>query len=86
MPIPIFPEESVVFVPSIAVPKRRFPILRVLVLVGVGVSISYPRTILLDPVVIDSPALYPSAVLLFPAELLVRAQYPSAVLFDQPMF
>ena len=56
MPIPIFPEESVVLVPSIAVPKRRFPILRVLVLVGVGVSISYPRTILLDHVVIDSHA------------------------------
>lgn len=49
--IPIFPDERVVFIPSIFVPKRRFQILRVLLLVGAGVSISYPRTILLVQVV-----------------------------------
>lgn len=44
------------FVPSILVPKRRFPILSVLVLVGDGVSISYPRTIFFVAEVADSPA------------------------------
>lgn len=64
VPIPIFPVERVVSCPSIAVPKRRFPILRVFELVGVGVSILYPRMILLDPHVSDSPANAPMAILL----------------------
>ena len=54
--IPILPVESVVFDPSTLVPKRRFQILRVLVLVGVGVSMSYPSTIFLVAVVADLPA------------------------------
>ena len=56
VPIPIFPVESVVLVPSILVPNMRFPILSVFELVGVGTSISYPRTILFAPVVRASPA------------------------------
>ena len=86
IPIPIFPEESVVFVPLIFVQKRRFQILSVLLLVGVGASISNPSTILFDPVVIDSHALYPRAILLFPLELFINAQYPRAVLFDHARF
>ena len=50
VPIPIFPVERVVLVPLIPIPKRRFPILRVLDDVAHGASISYPMTILLFPV------------------------------------
>jgi hypothetical protein len=55
--IPIFPVERVVFVPSIPVQNKRFPILSVLLEVDEGVSISYPMTMLLFPMRVASHAL-----------------------------
>ena len=56
VPIPILPVLKVVPAPSMLVPKRRLPMLRVLALVAEGASMSKPRTMLLEPVERLSPA------------------------------
>mgnify|MGYP003554336162 CR=1 FL=1 len=83
VPIPILPVERVVFIPSILVPKMRFPILRVLLLEIDGVSILYPRTILFDQVVRVSATWLPISVLLDPFWISRPARYPKSELFDE---
>ena len=56
VPMPIFPELKVVPVPSIPVPKIKFPIVIVLLFVAVGESMLYPMTMFVSPVVRLSPA------------------------------
>lgn len=60
----------------------RFPILSVFELVGVGVSISYPRTMLLFPVVIDSADLNPRAILFDPVVTQYHDLYQNSELFE----
>jgi hypothetical protein len=63
----------------------RFPILRVLVLVGLGASIAYPRTIFLFPVVRFSHAWSPRRTLLEPVERPYPARYPKRELLEKEL-
>lgn len=67
-------------------PWIQFPILSWFDPAGFSTDIFVPMTILLDPVVIVSPAYLPIPIFWFHTVFFVSAPYPSAVLFEPAVF
>ena len=78
-PMPMLPDEIVVPLPSMPVPKIRLPIFRVLEELLAGVLMLKPMTMLLEPVVRRVPEKAPSAILFEPVVTFNSELLPIAV-------